>query len=174
MRKFVDYINLYACIPNCVLLILPSYICWLCNVNSYSQLSSWGHPAIMDTSLLGTVSNSPAKTIIKCIEITLGIVDSSCGPTKHIYCSTLVTTDTLDALFSIYPTIHLGRGQNTDSQDFGGNITISRRQLTVIWWAKRSTTVDSLLLSNRYQQFSKQSSQANVITEITLHNVLEK
>lgn len=46
-------------------------------------------------------------------------------------------------------------------------------RFTERWCAKRSTTVDNLLLSNRYQEFSKQSTQAKVITETTLHNVLE-
>ena len=82
------------------------------NIAVYSQLSPYEHLAITDTPLLRTLCKSPAKPIINYIAVALAITDSRyCvpyevsrghfmrSPTQHFYCSTLVTTDTLDVFF---------------------------------------------------------------------------
>ena len=65
-----------------------------------------GHPAITDTPLLRTGARSPAITTKKCMEITpllwtpaiTELRTLHAVPHEHLYCFTLVTTDTLDVL----------------------------------------------------------------------------
>ena len=84
----------------------------------------YGHHAINDNKSL-------AETTMKCIEITLAITELRTlhvVPNKHFYCSTLVTTDTLDVFctrhmkvndFLIYRVtyLHLAICQRTGSAE---------------------------------------------------------
>lgn len=70
------------------------------------------HCRLADTSPLRTLCKSSAKTIRNCIEIQFSlyygmlllysIAGTICGPNKHFYCSTPVTTDTLEVFSSKY------------------------------------------------------------------------
>ena len=59
-----------------------------CLIVNYTQLSPYGHLAITDTSLLGTLCKSLAKPVTNYIAVALattdsryyGIADTSCGP----------------------------------------------------------------------------------------------